>query len=259
MTEQIRVLIVDDEELARIRIRRLLEKFDDVTIAGEAADGGEAIEKIEELNPDLVFLDIQMPETDGFAVLSSLDPEKMPVIIFVTAYDKYALKAFEVHAVDYLLKPFDDLRFFDALSHARELLAGHSEHEFKMRNLNEAVRSEKWENYQLRDKIVVRTGGKICFLKTADIVSIKAAGKYIEIMANRQKYLVRQAIGEIERMLNPEQFLRIHRSVIINLDYVSDMQHWSKGDYLFQLNNGDKYISSAGYREAIEQILQIAV
>lgn len=260
----IRTLIVDDEPLARRRIRRLLEAEPDIFLTGECETGKEALRILQTQPVDLVFLDIHMPELDGFEVLEQLDAHRLPVIVFVTAYDKYALKAFEVHAVDYLLKPFDNTRFVSALNHAREQLNNLNPHSLKQRLLDFLAdfspggihESGSHSMNKYADRLVVKSAGRIFFLKTAEICRIKAAGKYLEIRAGDTEYSVRQTMNEIETKLNPNKFLRIHRSTIINIDFIREMQHWYKGEYIFILQNGEKFTSSHTYRFNLEKLMQ---
>lgn len=263
----ITALIIDDESLARTRIRRLLDDEKDIVLIGECSNGLEAVQRIKEESPDLIFLDVQMPELNGFEVLNEINSEKLPVIIFVTAYDKYALKAFDVHAVDYLLKPFDDDRFYDALKYACEQIKNVQNNSIKKKLLElisdltgakvlSSVRAPN-ENFQLNylERLVIKSAGRVYFLKTNDIVRIKAAGKYLEILANEEEHILRQTMNEIESKLNPDQFLRIHRSTILNIDQIKEMQHWYKSQYVFILHNGEKYTSGNKYFKNLESII----
>ncbi len=265
---RITAFIIDDESLARTRIRRLLENEQDINIAGECANGQEAVQHIKSNSPDLIFLDVQMPELNGFEVLNELGSEKLPVIIFVTAYDKYALKAFEVHAIDYLLKPFDDDRFYAALNHAREQIANVQNNSIRkklfdlitdltgVKSLPSGKTANEISQQNYLERLVIKTAGRIYFLKTNDIVRIKAAGKYLDILANEQEHIIRQTMNEIETKLNPDQFLRIHRSTILNIDQIKEMQHWYKSQYIFILNNGEKYTSGNKFRGNLESIIK---
>ena len=245
----IRALIVDDEPLARERIRMLLESEPGIEIVAECRNGTEALRAVGELAPDLVFLDVQMPELTGFDVLYRLDPASMPVIIFVTAYDQYALQAFEVSALDYLLKPFDRERFTKALTRARAELdrrkAG-SVNEQVLKLLSELQRSKKH-----LEKLIVRAGGRVFFLRADEIDWIEAAGNYVRLHAGKEEYLYRETMTKLESQLNPERFARIHRSTIVNVDRIKELQPWFRGDYMVVLRDSRKLVLSRGYRSRL--------
>jgi len=271
---KIRTIIIDDEFLARKRIRRLIEKDNELSIVAECTNGLEAVQLLQEQAADLLFLDVQMPEFNGFEVLEQLELDRLPAIIFVTAYDKYALKAFEVHAVDYLLKPFHDERFYEALQHAKDQIGNLQTGSLKDKLLNlladitgkktretdsdntEKVLDHPNESVYL-ERLLIKSAGRIFFVKTSEIIRIKAAGKYLEIMLADQELTTRQTMNEIESKLDPNHFLRIHRSTIINLDQIKEMQHWYKGDYIFILQNGEKFTSSSSYRKNLERIMNL--
>lgn len=242
----IRVLIVDDEPLARERIRMLLEDEPGIDIAAESANGTEALRDIQRLTPDLVFLDVQMPELTGFEVLGRLDPARMPVIIFVTAYDQYALKAFEVCALDYLLKPFDRERFGRALARARAELDRR-----KSGKVNEQVLrllSELGGAKKHLEKLMIRDGGRVFFLRADEIDWIEAAGNYVRLHAGKEEHLYRETMTKLEAQLNPEHFARIHRSAIVNTERIKELQPWSRGDYVIVLKDNRKLTLSRTYR-----------
>jgi two-component system LytT family response regulator len=201
-----------------------------------------------------MFLDIQMPEMDGFEVVSRLSKTKLPVIIFVTAYDKYALRAFDVHAIDYLLKPFDDERFNSALLHAQNILNEKSNSTFSDKLLNFLEAKEK-EQQKYLDRISIKSSGRIYFIDTNNIVRIKAAGKYLEIMDSDSTHSIRKSMTQLEEQLDPEKFLRIHRSVIININHIKEMQHWYKNEYVLFLSNGEKFTSGSSYRKNLDPLL----
>jgi two-component system LytT family response regulator len=247
----VRVLIVDDEELARQRLQRLLATEKDVAIIGEAADGVQAVESILRLTPDLVFLDVQMPEVDGFAVLDRLRPRPAPAVIFVTAHDDYALRAFEVHAVDYLRKPFDAARFKEAFSRARQRLAGAGA-EDQARKLDALLAQVETQPPRSRERLMVRTDGRLYFVRIDDIDWIEAAGNYVKLHVGRETHLMRETMLGIEKMLDPTRFLRIHRSAIVNLDRVREMQPWFSGEYTVILRDGTQLRLSRVYRERLE-------
>jgi two-component system LytT family response regulator len=250
---KIRALIVDDEPLARRRVRRLLAHDADVEIVGDCADGYEAVGAINEHAPDLVFLDVQMPELDGFAVLGRLKPEQLPLVVFVTAYDQYALQAFEVCAVDYLLKPFDRKRFELALSRAKTRLVHERGDELSQRTL--ALLTELQARARHPDRILVKAGGRAFFLKADEIDWIEAEGKYVRLYVGRESYLLREAIGGIEAQLDPKMFLRIHRSAIVNIDRVRELQPWFHHEYRVILRDGTQLMLSRSCRKRLTDLL----
>lgn len=250
----IKTLIVDDEPLARDRVKRFLRDEDGVQVIGECKNGLEAIEAITTKNPDLVFLDIQMPEKDGFDVIKALNPKKLPTIIFVTAYDQYALQAFDVHALDYLLKPFNRERIKRAVARARE----HIEHK-RIGNLDERLnslisdlRSEK----KYLDRLVVKSVGRVFFLKTDEIDWIEAAGNYVKLHVGRESHMIRETMNGIESKLDPDKFLRIHRSTVVNIDRIKELHPMFSGDYAVILRNGTELALSRNYRERFTELFE---
>ena len=252
--QRIKTLVVDDEPLAREGISTLLQGAGDFQVIGHCANGEEAIEAIEAKKPDVVFLDVQMPEIDGFQVLEALDPKRIPTVIFVTAYDQYALRAFDIHAVDYLLKPVDMERFEQALERTRKRL------ESKQTNGTDKHLKSLLEGLKSRDRklerLVVKTGGKIFFLRTEEIDWIEAAGDYVKIHINTTEHIIRERITELESKLDPSRFLRIHRSTIVNIDRIKEMQPMFYGDYVVILRNGIQLNLSRTYREKISKLLK---
>ena len=246
---KIRTLIVDDEPLGRERIRILLASDPEIDVIEECPDGRCAIAAVERSRPDLVFLDVQMPEMDGFAVLDAIAGDYMPVIIFVTAYDRYAVRAFEVHALDYLLKSFDRERFQASLRRAKEEIQ-----RSKAGVLNDRL-AGLLEDLQARQKcltrLVVKTGGRIVFLRVDEIDWVEAADNYVRIHAGRESHLIRETLESLEGRLNPEKFLRIHRSTLVNLDRIRELQPIFHGDYLVRLNDGTELTLSRSYREKL--------
>jgi two-component system LytT family response regulator len=264
---KIKTLIVDDEPLARRRIIRLLEAHAGVEISGECANGQEALEWIEAQHPDLVFLDVQMPDMDGFGVLQKLNFQQLPFIIFVTAYDHYALKAFEVFALDYLLKPFDDERFEEALGRAKSAI-----HQKKLQSFNEGM-LRLLKDYQLRDlqspgsdtspgragesypeRLAIKNAGRIYFLKTSDIDWIEASGVYVTLHAGREKHLLRETMNNLENRLDPACFIRIHRSTIVNVEQIKELYPYDHGEYIIKLKDGRELKLSRSYRECLKRI-----
>ncbi len=247
----IRTVIVDDEPLGRTVIREMLRRDSEVEIIGECANGQEAIETISNHRPDLVFLDVQMPEIDGFEVLATLDAAHLPMVVFVTAYDQYAVRAFEVHAVDYLLKPFDRERFNRALQHAKSQLKLDRNGEINQRIL--ALLEKPHRKYL--ERVVIKAHGRVFFLKTDEIDWIGAEGNYISLHVKKDSYLLRETIGGFEAQLDPAKFSRIHRSQIVNLDRIRELQPWSHGEYRVILQDGAQLTLSRSYRDRLHELL----
>lgn len=250
----IKTLIVDDEPLARDRIKRFLRDEDGVQIVGECKNGAEAIEAIATKDPDLVFLDIQMPEKNGFEVIKALGPKSLPTIIFVTAYDQYALQAFDVHALDYLLKPFNRERIKRAVSRARE----HIEHK-RLGNLDERLNSllaDLRSERKYLDRLVVKSVGRVFFLKTDEIDWIEAAGNYVKLHVGREAHMIRETMNGIESKLDPDKFLRIHRSTVVNIDRIKELHPMFSGDYAVILRNGTELALSRNYRERFTELFE---
>jgi len=249
----IRTLVVDDEPLARGVIREMLEDDPEVEIIGECINGHEAIAAIQELSPDLLFLDVQMPELGGFAVLEALKTERMPFVIFVTAYDQYAVRAFEVHALDYLLKPFDRERFEAAWQRAKNQIKKERETEREQRIL--ALLEELKAGPKYLERLVVKTGGRVFFEDTDDIYWIEAEGNYVRVHNEQKSYLLRETISGLEAQLDPKKFLRIHRSAIVKIDRIQELQPWFHGEYRVILHNGTQLTLSRNYRENLQEVL----
>lgn len=249
----IRAVIVDDEPLARRRIRNLLAESEDVEVIAECANGMEAIQAIEESPPDLLFLDIQMPELDGFDVLQAIGVGRVSVVIFVTAYDQFALRAFEAHALDYLLKPFDDERFEAALQRARARIRQQQGGDLdrRLRALLEEVRGDR--GYLQR--LVVPTGHRSVFIRTEEIDWIEAERNYIRLHVGGRSYLLRESLSRIESALDPTTFCRIHRSTIVNIDRIQAVESLFRGEYLVVLHDGAKLTSGRSYRGNLHALM----
>jgi two-component system LytT family response regulator len=247
-------VVVDDELPARDRLRTLLARHPDVEVVGECADGREALARLEHDRPDLLFLDIQMPGLDGFGVLEALGPGRWPQVIFVTAYDQHALRAFEVHALDYLLKPFDDGRLTRALDHARAQLARTDRDlERDVHELLEHLRRQR----RFASEIVVKDKGRMEFVRTADIEWIGAAGNYLEVHANGRCYLTRETLKDMEARLDPGRFVRIHRSRLVNRERVRHVESGAFGEYRLALD-GIVLRSGRGFGDRIRAWLHAA-
>jgi two-component system LytT family response regulator len=250
---KIRTLIVDDEPLARDRLRTLLQREPDITIVGECGDGQEAIGAIRAHRPQLVFLDVQIPEPDGFGVLEAVGVERLPVVVFVTAYDQYALQAFEVHAADYLLKPFDEERFQRALVRARAAVLSHNGRDVDPRLLS-LLQDLKAPSPHL-ERLVVKSAGRLFFLRTEEIDWIESAGNYVSLHAGGESHLLRETMTGLEGRLNPARFVRIHRTAIVNIDRIKELQPLFHGEYQVVLRDGTQLTLSRGYRERLQDII----
>jgi two-component system LytT family response regulator len=248
-----RVLIADDEPLARERLRMLLAKEDWVEIAGECDNGADAIASIHKLKPDLVFLDVQMPDATGFDVIGKIGAERMPAVVFVTAYDHYALRAFDVHALDYLLKPFDRERFQQALSRARQHLDRKDAGELE-RRLLELVQDLR-SSPQRPERFVIKAGGRVFFVRADEIDWIEAAGNYVKLHVGADAHLLRETMNALEAQLDPDVFFRIHRCHIVNIERVKELQPWFNGEYVVMLRSGARLTLSRGYREKLQERL----
>jgi two-component system LytT family response regulator len=255
MTDQqkLRVIIVDDEPLAREKIRSLLRRDPEVEVIEECADGEKAVAAIQKNQPDLLFLDVQMPVMDGFTLLQNLDRERLPSVIFVTAYDKYALRAFEVYALDYLLKPFDRERFQKALQRAK--LQIRKERSTSLNQGILALIDELRSRSKYLDRLVIKNAGRIHFIKTDEIDWIEAEGNYVRLHTGKESHLLREPISSLEVRLNPRKFLRIHRSTIVSLDRIHELQPWFHGEYRVILKNGTQLMLSRSHRDKLNEAL----
>ena len=245
LTGMIRTLIIDDEALARQRIKRLLRPYKEIQLIGECSNGIDAIEKIKAYQPDLIFLDIQMKDMNGFEVLETLDLEEVPLIIFVTAYDKYAIKAFDYFAFDYLLKPYKEARFTTSLNKAIQTL----NEKVDRPNKDQMEALLKFLNTPFSHSFPIKANGKICFVEMNTIQYIEASGYYIEIFTLEKKYLHRESLTRILSKLDPLQFIRIHRSTIINSKYLLEINHIGAGDIEVQMKDGKAFRVSKSHKE----------
>jgi two-component system LytT family response regulator len=249
----IKILIVDDEPLARERIRSLLSVHADIEIIGECATGAEAVSSIARLDPDLVFLDVQMPDLDGFGVIESIGAAAMPTVIFVTAYDKYALRAFDVNALDYLLKPFDRERFETAVSRAREQIKQKKSGALNQRLLAliADIRAEPIRT----DRLAIKSAGRVFFIRTDEIDWIEAAGNYVRLHTVAGEHLYRETMSNLEARLDAKKFLRIHRSVIVNVERIKELHPLFHGEYTVTLHDGTRLTLSRSYRDRLQELL----
>ena len=246
-----RALIVDDEPLARRGVVLRLKKFRDVEVVGECGDGASAVEKILELTPDVVFLDVQMPGMDGFEVLRALPKESMPAVIFLTAYEQHALRAFEVHALDYLLKPVNDERFSDAVGRARQ--AGDADSRTRMAERIRSMLDRKPAKYV--GHFSVRVGSRIQLVRTDDIEWIAAAGDYAELHGAGGCHLVRETMNSLEEKLDSTEFLRIHRSRIVRARCIRELRSIDNREYLVKLKDGSEHRSGRSFADRLDSWL----
>ena len=249
----IRAVIVDDEPLARRRIADLLVAVDDIEIIAQCANGEEAIQTMEASRPDLLFLDVQMPEIDGFDVLQAIGIGTVPVVIFVTAYDQFAVRAFEANAVDYLQKPFDDERFVTALQRARERISQRKTGDVESRLL--AVLKEVHGERGYLRRLVVPAGQRSIFIRVEDIDWIEAERNYVRLHVGDRAHLLRENMSRLESALDPAKFTRIHRSTIVNIDRIQSLESLVHGEYMVVLHDGTKLTSGRAYRGNLHDLM----
>ncbi len=257
--QTVRVLIIDDEPIARDIIRKLLSELDYVKVVSESTNGKDALEAIMEYKPDLVFLDIEMPDMNGFEVLKALNPAEIPLVIFTTAFDQYAIKAFEANALDYLLKPFDKERFmnsFEKAVHRFELLESSSLSTKIGAFLKDFEGFSPASDQHYLDKITVRHKNKIRLIKVEQIDWIEASGDYICIHTEGEKYLINDSMNQIAKKLDPKSFMRIHRSTIVNIEEIHEIEPYFNGEYFMHLKDKTKLKSSRSYKESILRLIK---
>lgn len=256
----LRALIVDDEPIARRTLERLCQASHDIEVVGQSRHGTEAVEAIRELKPDIVFLDIEMRDVGGFAVIEQVGAENMPLVVFVTAFDRYAVKAFEVNAVDYLLKPFDDSRFEAAMKRVRERLAGGITPPLQemIRESLRAVLSASLNQPGAGplQRIAVDRDGRVVFVDVENIECIEARGNYILVHTDSESLLLRSTMQQAAAMLDRARFLRIHRSIIVNSTHIREMERTPGGEYTVTLRNKQKYTASGGFNRNLLEFVR---
>lgn len=248
----LRAVIVDDEPLPRERIATLLAAHPEIEIVAECGDGAEAVRVICETRPDLVFLDIQMPELDGFEVLEALGGDHLPAVIFVTAFDEYAVRAFEVSAIDYLLKPIDPARFEQALGRAMQRVTASPEATGELVAFLSRWRAQRG----FAARFVVRSGGKLTFVRPQEVDWIDAAGNYVRLHTAGRQHLIRETMKSIESRLDPDVFVRVHRSAIVNIDRVASLEPYFHGEYIVIMRDGAKLTSSRSHSGRLRALLK---
>lgn len=248
----IRTLLAEDEPLARERIRTLLESEPDIEVVAECGDGRSAVDAIRDKKPDLVFLDVNMPELGGFDVIREVGADAMPPVVFVTAYDHFAVRAFDTHALDYVLKPFDEERFRLAVERARQAVQQNNSEAMDQRlvDLLEGLQKPRY-----LERLAVKSGGKIIFLRTGEVSWIGAEGNYARLHAGKKSYLMRETMTALEKKLDPARFLRIHRSTIVAADAIAELEPLFQGDYVVILRDGTRLTSSRGYRGNLQSFM----
>ena len=251
----IRAVIVDDEAYARKKIRDLLRAEKDVAVVGEAANGSEALRVIRETRPDLVFLDVQMPKPDGFGVVEALGDECPPHVIFATAYDQYALRAFEIRALDYLLKPFDRERFRESLERVRRIIGLEKDREDFRNRLKGLIRDLREETPYLR-RFLIQSKRGVRFLNAEDVLYLEAAGSYVSLHTEAGEHLIRESLSDLEKTLDPRLFLRTHRSFIVNVEAIQEIQRHFHGESVVVLKNGARVRVSRNYAESFRKALE---
>ncbi len=251
----IRTVIVDDEPLARERIRMLLQGEKELSIVSECGNGKEAFKVLSGQSIDLIFLDIQMPEMDGISLLEKLPQEKIPFVVFTTAYDSFAVKAFELNAVDYLLKPFTKKRFLDSLSRIRQRLSS-DDKDLYLSQMLTTIRSVV-EKQEFSDKIVVKAEGRVRFIPTSEILWIESDANYLKLHTQRDSAMIRETMANFSKKLDPSKFLRCHRTVIVNSEHIKELKPWFNDEYVAILHNGTQLPIGRTYRKSVNEFFRI--
>ena len=253
----ITTLIVDDEQLARERIKSFLNEHKDFIVSGECNDSESAINFIIKNQPEVLFLDIQMPDHNGFDILEKVKDVYLPLVIFVTAYDNYAIKAFEFHAVDYLLKPFDRKRFNHTLNHIREIISAKNSSVFNEQifSLIDQFKKRKSHEEYYPQKIAIKESGKISLVNVNEIEYVESAGNYVKIITGKTQYLMRETMNNLETRLNKNEFLRIHRSIIVKTELIKELKSHFNNEYILILKNGKQFKTGNTYKQSIAALI----
>jgi two-component system, LytTR family, response regulator len=254
-SKKIRTVIVDDEELGRDRIQSLLEQQPDVEIIAICSDGASAVETIERAQPDLVFLDVQMPGMDGFEVVENLEPTSLPAIVFVTAHDGHAIRAFEIHALDFLLKPFDQTRFEKALERARGQLARNQSQGPVIDSRIVSLLEELHEERKYPERLIIKSSGRVFFVRTEEIDWVEASGNYVKVHTKSEAHLLRESMKNMEAKLDPKTFVRIHRSAIVNIDRIKELEPWFHGEYIVIMRDGTRLTASRVFSDRLSALI----
>ena len=254
----LRTVIADDEPLARKKLRLLLDSEAEVNIVAECSDGRQTVSAVKTCRPDLLLLDIQMPDLDGFQVLSEISAAEMPAVIFTSAYDQYAIRAFQAHALDYLLKPFDQDRLHHSIERARlELRKAHDRKiTHRILDLLSQVKSEKQPTSGPENRLVIKAKGRVVFLDLDEIDWVGAAANYVRLNVGKESYLLRETISRTSERLNPDHFIRVHRSTIVNVRKIKELIPVNSGEYIVVLKSGKELSCSRGYRRGLQRVIE---
>ncbi|MFZ4621372.1 MAG: LytR/AlgR family response regulator transcription factor [Bacteroidota bacterium] len=250
----IRAIIVDDEPLAREKVRLFAQGEKDIEIVDMCSNGFEALASYQRSKPDLIFLDIQMPEMNGFEFLDRISSEPLPGIIFITAFDEFALRAFEFHALDYLLKPYDRERFSKALDHARQSIRSLNRPDITEEQIKSLLLSVN-QPTAILDRLIVKSGGRVIFLRIEEIDWMEAAGNYVKLHTGNESHLIRETMNNLESQLPPLKFIRIHRSTIVNIEKIKELLPYFNGEYKVVLHNNTQVIMSRNFKENFTKLL----
>lgn len=253
--KKIRTIITDDEPMARMRVRRLLAKDPEIEVVAECRDGQEAREAVRTHKPDLLFLDVEMPGINGFELLELVDPNYMPFVVFVTAYDQYASRAFDVDAVDFLLKPFSDKRFTASLARAKRSMELRQSTALTGR-LMDLMRDYIHVHSSFTEVFAIRERGREIRVAADDLVYIRAKGNYLHLYTKERHHVYRATLNTLETELDPKRFLRIHRSFIVNLDHVANWRYTGNNEFILTMANGDRLMSGRAFKEPVAKALQ---
>jgi two-component system LytT family response regulator len=254
ISSPIRTIIADDEPLGRRKLRLLLSAEPGIRVVAECENGDQTVAALRECRPDLILLDIQMPGADGFQILESVPAEEMPMVIFTTAFDQYAIRAFESHVLDYLLKPFDQERLHAAMERARIQMVHRHDRELAARMLD--ILSHARAGHRIERRFAIRSRGRVVFLDVDEIDWVEAAANYVKLNSGKQSYLLRETIGRVSERLHPDQFVRIHRSTLVNVQKIRELQPCNSGEYMVILRNGKELSCSRSYKSGLHKLIK---